>query len=64
MNLLIFLAAFAAQYGNGGVIAQLPSGSARGYDPWSYQVAFGLFFAVQLLCFGLYLANRRLFRKA
>ena len=64
MNLLIFLAAFAIQYAIGIVITLFPPGPAGGYDPRSYQVAFGIFLAVQLLSFGLYLANRRLFRKA
>lgn len=64
MNLLLFLAAFAIQYAIGAVIALFPPGSAGGYDPRSYQLAFGIFLAVQLLCFGLYLANRRLFRQA
>jgi predicted MFS family arabinose efflux permease len=63
MNLLIFLTAFAVQYGIGGVIALFPPGSAGGYDPRSYQMAFGIFLVVQLLCFALYLANRKLFRK-
>ncbi|HWE18638.1 MAG TPA: MFS transporter [Hyphomicrobiaceae bacterium] len=63
MNLLIFLAAFAVQYAIGGIIALFPPGSAGGYDPRAYQVAFGIFLALQVLCFGLYLANRELFRK-
>ena len=64
MNLLLFLAAFTIQYAIGAVIGLFPQGSAGGYDPRSYQVAFGIFLAVQLLCFGIYLANRRLFQKA
>jgi predicted MFS family arabinose efflux permease len=63
MNLLIFLSAFAIQYGIGVVIALFPPGKAGGYDPRSYQVAFGLFLAVQLLAFGLYVRNRGLFRR-
>jgi predicted MFS family arabinose efflux permease len=55
--------AFAIQYAIGAVIGLFPPGSAGGYDPRSYQVAFGIFLGVQLLCFGLYLANRALFRK-
>jgi predicted MFS family arabinose efflux permease len=62
MNLLIFLAAFAIQYAIGAIIALFPAAAGR-YDPRSYQVAFGIFLAVQLATFGLYLANRRLFRK-
>jgi predicted MFS family arabinose efflux permease len=64
MNLLIFVAAFAIQYAIGLVIALFPPGTAGGYDPMAYKVAFGIFLALQLLCFGLYLANWRLFRGA
>ena len=64
MNLLIFLAAFAIQYAIGAIITLFPPGTAGGYDPRSYQVAFGIFLAVQLLSFGLYWTNRDLFRKA
>lgn len=64
MNLLLFLAAFAIQYAIGAVIGLFPQGSAGGYDPRSYQLAFGIFLAVQLACFCIYLANRGLFRRA
>jgi predicted MFS family arabinose efflux permease len=64
MNLVLFLAAFAIQYAIGAVIGLFPQGSGGGYDPRSYQAAFGIFLAVQLACFGIYLANRRLFRRA
>jgi predicted MFS family arabinose efflux permease len=62
MNLLIFLAAFGVQYAIGVVIALFPAHPAGGYSPMSYQVAFGMVLALQLLCFGLYLLNRRLFQ--
>jgi predicted MFS family arabinose efflux permease len=62
MNLLIFVAAFAVQYAIGGIIGLFPPGSGGGYHPTAYQVAFGLFLALQIVCFGYYLANRRLFR--
>jgi predicted MFS family arabinose efflux permease len=64
MNLLIFLAAFAIQYAIGGIIGLYPPGASGGYDPKSYQVAFGVFLALQVLTFAIFIANRRLFRSA
>jgi predicted MFS family arabinose efflux permease len=64
MNLLIFITAFGLQYAIGLVINLFPPGAAGGYDPAAYRLAFGLSLAVQVLCFALYLANRRLFRSA
>jgi predicted MFS family arabinose efflux permease len=64
MNLLLFLAAFGLQYAIGVVIALFPGTQAGGYSPLSYQVAFGIVLVLQFACFGLYLFNRRLFRKA
>ncbi len=62
MNLLLFLAAFAIQYAIGAIIALFPATASGGYDPRSYQVAFGLFLALQLVTFVLFLANWKLFR--
>jgi predicted MFS family arabinose efflux permease len=62
MNLLIFLAAFAIQYAIGGIIGLYPPGAAGGYDPSSYQVAFGVFLALQIVTFAIFIANRKLFR--
>lgn len=64
MNLLLFLAAFAIQYAIGAVIELFPPAGEGRYAPRSYQVAFGIFLGVQLVCFAIYLANRRLFRRA
>ena len=64
MNLLIFLAAFAIQYAIGGIIGLYPPGAAGGYDPSSYQVAFGVFLALQVVTFAIFIANRKLFRSA
>ena len=61
MNLLLFLAAFAIQYAIGGIIGMYPPGAAGGYDPRSYQVAFGAFLALQIATFALFIANRKLF---
>jgi predicted MFS family arabinose efflux permease len=63
MNLLIFVAAFAVQSAIGAIIALFPPGSGGGYDPVAYQVAFGVFLALQAACFALYLANGKLFRE-
>jgi predicted MFS family arabinose efflux permease len=64
MNLLIFLAAFAIQYAIGAIIAIYPASASGGYDPSSYQMAFGFFLAVQIATFCLFLANCKLFRAA
>jgi len=62
MNLLIFVAAFAIQYAIGAIIALYPARASGGYDPSSYQVAFGLFLGLQVLTFLMFLANQKLFR--
>ncbi|HEY5830998.1 MAG TPA: MFS transporter [Hyphomicrobiaceae bacterium] len=62
MNLLLFLAAFAIQYAIGAIIALYPTTAAGGYDPKSYQVAFGLCLALEIATFVLFIANWRLFR--
>jgi predicted MFS family arabinose efflux permease len=62
MNLLLFLAAFAIQYAIGAIIALYPTTASGGYDPGSYQTAFGLCLALQVAAFALFFANRRLFR--
>jgi predicted MFS family arabinose efflux permease len=62
MNLLLFLAAFAIQSAIGGIIGMYPPGVSGGYDPRSYQAAFGVFLALQVLTFAIFIANRKLFR--
>jgi hypothetical protein len=64
MNLLLFLTAFAIRYAIGGIIGLFPAGAAGGYDPRSYQAAFGAFMLLQVATFILYIANRKLFRAA
>jgi len=64
MNLLIFVAAFAIQYAIGAIIALFPPGASGGFDPRSYQAAFGIFLALQIVTFLIYLANLKLFRMA
>jgi sugar phosphate permease len=60
LNLLVFAAAFAAQYAIGGIIALWPAGADGGYAPGAYPVAFGLFLALQIAAFlWLLLPGRR-----
>ena len=49
LNLLVFLAAFAAQWGIGAIIGQWPVTPSGGYAPVGYQAAFGILLAIQLL---------------
>jgi len=50
INLLAFVAAFAAQWGIGAIINLWPTG-AGGYSPQGYQAAFGLMLALQGVAF-------------
>jgi hypothetical protein len=59
MNLAIFLTAFGVQYAIGAIIDLFPTTPSGGYDPRAYQVAFGVFFAAQLLALVWYLQGRR-----
>ena len=59
MNLLVFVAAFALQWGIGIVIDQWPTTAAGGYHPQGYQVAFGVIVVIQALAFVLLLYGHR-----
>jgi predicted MFS family arabinose efflux permease len=59
MNLAIFLTAFGVQYAIGAILDLFPTTPSGGYDPRGYQVAFGVFFAAQLLALVWYLHGRR-----
>jgi len=61
-NLIMFSFAFLAQYGVGAVIGLFPARTSGGYDPASYQVAFGVFFAIQLLALAWCFANAQRLR--
>jgi predicted MFS family arabinose efflux permease len=53
LNLMVFVAAFAAQWGTGAVINRWPPTASGGYPPAAYQAGFGLMLALQaagLLC--------------
>ncbi len=61
MNLMVFVAAFALQWGIGIVIDQWPTSETGGYNPEGYQVAFGLTLALQALAFiGFLFGHRKL----
>jgi predicted MFS family arabinose efflux permease len=49
LNLLVFLAAFAAQWGIGAIIGIWPTTGSGGYAPVGYQAAFGILLAIQLI---------------
>lgn len=49
LNLLVFVGAFAAQWGIGAIIEQWPVTEAGGYAPAGYQVAFSVLVALQLI---------------
>jgi hypothetical protein len=42
--------------------APTPGATFSGYDPQSYQMAFGLFLGLQILMAIIFIANRRLFQ--
>jgi predicted MFS family arabinose efflux permease len=58
MNLLIFAAAFGAQYAIGGVIDLFPQTADGGYSRLGYQVGFGACLIGQLLALAWYLLGR------
>lgn len=49
MNLLVFFASFAFQWGVGVVIDQFPVAPGGGYDPRAHQVAIGILLSLQTL---------------
>jgi len=51
LNLLVFVAAFAAQYAIGGIIGLWPAAGDGGYAPEAYPIAFGIFVALQIAAF-------------
>jgi predicted MFS family arabinose efflux permease len=49
MNLLVFVSAFALQWGSGAIIGLWPKTPAGNYDPAGYQAAFGIIMGLQVL---------------
>jgi predicted MFS family arabinose efflux permease len=59
LNVLVFVAAFAAQWGIGAVIALFPVTAAGNYSSIGYQTSLAVLLCMQALCLGWYfLAGR------
>jgi predicted MFS family arabinose efflux permease len=54
LNVIVFIAAFAAQWGIGAVIALYPVAAAGRYAPQGYQASFAILLAVQAACLAWY----------
>jgi sugar phosphate permease len=59
MNLMVFVAAFVAQWGIGAVIGAWPSGDGEGYAPDGYRAAFAVMLTLQLLALAWFVLFRR-----
>jgi MFS family permease len=64
LNLLVFVAAFAAQWGIGVVIDLFPVSSAGNYAPQGYRLSFGVMLGLQGICLLWYFLAGRLARTA
>ncbi len=64
LNLLVFVAAFAAQWGLGAVIGLWAPGAGGNYDPAGYRVGFGVLLALQVGGLGWFVLAGRLHRAA
>ena len=59
LNLLVFVAALAAQWGLGAVVGLWPAGPGGGYPPQGYRAGFGALLACQVAGLVWYAAARR-----
>ena len=64
LNLLVFLAAFAAQWGVGVMVGQWPETAAGGYDPAGYRWGLALLAGLQGMAAGWSWLSRRWLRPA
>lgn len=64
INFLMFLCAFAAQYGIGAIIDLYPRSATGGYPPAAYRTAFAIVLALQVVALVWYFANRGRLRAA
>lgn len=58
INMLVFVVAFFAQWGMGGVIGLWDERATGGYEPAAYQASFGMMAALQALCAVWYWVSR------
>ncbi len=54
LNVIVFIGAFAAQWGIGAVIAGFPATAADRYAPQGYQTSFAILLALQAACLAWY----------
>jgi predicted MFS family arabinose efflux permease len=59
LNVLVFVAAFAAQWGIGAVIAGFPVAADGHYAPEGYRASFSILLALQAVCLAWYVLSRR-----
>jgi sugar phosphate permease len=63
LNLLVFVAAFAAQWGMGGIIEHWTPPGTEGYHPAGYRIGFGAMLLLQMVTWGWYLLAGRFVRR-
>jgi hypothetical protein len=54
LNVLVFVAAFAAQWGIGAIIALFPVTPSGNYSPQGYHASFTILLALQAVCLAWY----------
>ena len=63
LNLLVFVAAFSAQWGMGAIIDRYPSTPTGGYAPAGYQAAFSTLLMLQVFTIAWYVAVGMVMRR-
>jgi len=58
LNVMVFVLAWAGQWGIGAVIDQWPTTASGGYDPAGYQAAFGMMLALQVAALAWFMLFR------
>jgi sugar phosphate permease len=59
LNVLVFSAAFAAQWGIGAIISHWPGGASGGHDPAGYRAAFAVVLTLQIITLAWFVLFRR-----
>ena len=63
INLLVFICAFAAQWGIGAIINLWPVTATGGYAPPGYQAGFAMMFSLEVVALlWFFIANNRMAR--
>jgi len=58
LNVMVFVLAWAAQWGIGAVIDQWPTTASGGYDPAGYQAGFGMLLVLQVAALAWFMLYR------